>query len=247
MANFRKILVANWKANPERESAALRLAKASDFSGVIIAPPNVFLASIGQILKKAFLAAQDCYWSGGAFTGAVAVEQLKSFGIKSVIVGHSERRRNFNESDLIVNKKTNSVLKAGLQPILCIGETLAARKKGLASARNFISRQLTEDLRGLKKSQIDDGRLIVAYEPVWAISPEGKIDEPDDAAAMIRFIKGFLKKKFGVANAKVLYGGSVDSRRAGSFLVFPEIDGLLIGSASLRSDEFRKIVKIKSR
>lgn len=230
-----KLVVANWKANPQTGVETVKLAKASDKKNVVICPPFLFLEAVKKNLKKAMLGAQDVFWKEGAFTGEVSVKELKSLGVKYVIVGHSEQRRNFKETDAIINKKVKLVIGAGLKAILCVGEELPVRKKGITAAKKFVKSQLQKDLKNVKKIN----NLIVAYEPVWAISivKNSKADTPEDAAKMIRFIKKTVW-------SRVLYGGSVSVKNIRGFLKYKEIDGFLIGGASLKAKDFQKMIKI---
>lgn len=239
--------------NPETSAEAVRLAKAEDLSGIIVAPPFVFLNAVKKAVKKVALAAQDVFWAAPkrraspseagretAYTGEISINQLKQLGVKYAIVGHSERRRWLKETDMIINYKLKTVLAAGLKAVLCIGEDWLIRKKGLKAARSFVKKQLTEDLAGLQGARFD--KLIIAYEPVWAIGT-GRNDKPENASVMAEFIKDLLVKSYK-SKVKVLYGGSVNNRNAGHFLKQTTIDGLLVGGASLKSGEFRKIVKL---
>lgn len=190
----RKILVANWKMNPQTEGEATKLAKAIDSKNVVICPPFPFLRTVGNVLKRAALGAQDVFWEEkGAYTGEVSAKMLKGLGVRYTIVGHSERRRWLHETDEIINKKVQAALKAGLNVILCVGEPLSIRKKGFQVAKNFVKNQLQKDLKNLltihHKLQT---KLIVAYEPIWAIGT-GRPDDPAETAEMSRFIKNFLQ------------------------------------------------------
>ncbi len=271
-----KLLVANWKMNPLTEGGAIKLAKASDKKGVVVCPPFVFLEAVGKVLKRAELGAQDVFWDKGAFTpleisrskrlspsrqkresgfltgftGEVSVKELKTLGVKYVILGHSERRIKMGETDEMVNKKVRAALAAGIKPILCVGENLAVRKKGIAAAKKFVKNQLQKDLKNLGlRAYALMPRLIIAYEPVWAISTNknAKSDTPEDAAEMIKFIKQVLAPKAYVLAPKVLYGGSVSAKTIGGFLKQKEIDGFLVGGASLRPQEFGRIIKIAQK
>ncbi len=233
-----QLLVANWKMNPASESEAVKLARASDANNVVICPPFPFLRAIKQAIKKAALGAQDVFWenppaSGGAYTGEVSAKMLKGLGVRYTIIGHSERRRWLHETDEMINKKIQAVLKADLKAILCVGEPFSVRKKGLTAAKNFVKKQLKKDLRGVKS------KFIIAYEPIWAIGT-GKPDNPRETAEMAKFIKN-------LSRARVLYGGSVTSLNIGRILEYNEIDGALVGGASLKAGEFKKIIKIASK
>jgi triosephosphate isomerase (TIM) len=240
----KKLIVANWKLNPKTAKAAVKLARLEDFDGVVIAPPMLFVDVVGRHLKRAVLGVQDIFWEEqGPYTGAVSAAAGRSLGVKYVIVGHSERRRLFCETDAIVNRKVAAALKSGLKVILCVGEMWNVRRKGLTAAKNFVKKQLTDDLKELKLSSADHGRIIVAYEPVWAIGT-GKNDDPKQTAEVVDFIR-----KFFVANHKlkveVIYGGSVTPENASGFA--GSVDGALVGGASLRPADFSKVVKLMSK
>lgn len=242
-----KLIVANWKMNPNTFAKAEKLVKASaaglrDGVKVVLCPPFVYLTGISQLLKaesyklKISLGAQDVFWEDkGAYTGEISPAMLKNSGVKYVIVGHSERRR-LGETDEMVNKKLKAALKSGLKPILCVGEGRDVRRRGIAAAKNFVKRQLRNDLAGVKR--VKSKNLIVAYEPVWAISTEkgGHVDAPEDAAEMIQFIKSLLHTTYHIPHTNVLYGGSVTSASSASFLGRPEIDGVLVGGASIKTN-----------
>lgn len=247
-----KIVVFNWKMNPPFLRGALRLAKASDAKNVVVAPPFVFLEEVGKILKKAQLAAQDLFYEspptgGGAFTGEVSVKELKNLGVKYVIVGHSERRYKFGETDKIIAKKFKAALSGGLMPVLCVGEDLKIRRKGIAAAKKFVKDQLQKDLKEISSLVISRKSLVrnfvIAYEPVWAIGT-GKSDTPQDAVEMIKFIKKLLTTNYKLPATKVLYGGSVDGKNIGDFLKYLEIDGALVGGASLKMKEVKGIIRV---
>jgi len=269
---MKKIIIANWKMNPFEEQKAFNLARAIDKENIIIAPPFVFLSSISKILKKASLAAQDVFWAeSGAYTGEISSQMLKNLGVKYVIVGHSERRIYLKETDEMINKKIIAALCAGLKVILCIGEPsqrgqtrtergLTWTERGLTQmknetgrnikwAKNYVKNQLEKDLFRFQTSdfrlRISDFKiqnsLIVAYEPVWAIGT-GRAAAPAETAEMAKFIKSFLNSKFKIQNSKLLYGGSVNSENLAAFLKYPEIDGALVGGASLKAGEFKKII-----
>jgi len=276
-----KLLVANWKMNPLTEGGAIKLAKASDKKGVVVCPPFVFLEAVGKVLKRAELGAQDVFWDKGAFTpleisrskrlspsrqkresgfltgftGEVSVKELKTLGVKYVILGHSERRIKMGETDEMVNKKVIAALKAGLKVILCVGEPTRGKMRNERGqtrkfAKQFVKNQLQKDLKSLgPKAYALMPRLIIAYEPVWAISTNknAKNDTPEDAAEMIKFIKQVLAPKAYVLAPKVLYGGSVSAKTIGGFLKQKEIDGFLVGGASLRPQEFGRIIKIAQK
>lgn len=239
-----KIIIANWKMNPNTLAKAIRLAKASDEKGVVIAPPFVFLETVGKIIRRASLAAQDVFYEeSGAFTGGVSPKMLKGLGVEYVIIGHSERRNHFGETDETINKKVKAALSHGLKVILCVGEQWAVRKKGIQAAKNFVANQLRKDLQSVTKNyKLKAKSLIIAYEPVWAIGT-GRNDKPENSSEMAEFIKRQVTRNKR-QDMRVLYGGSVNSRNAKLFLEMPNIDGLLVGGASLDPREFSKIIRL---
>lgn len=219
------------------------MARAYDEKGVVIIPPFVFLEAVGRVLKRAAVGAQNAFFEDdGAWTGEVSLRQLKSIGARYVVIGHSERRK-LGETDELVGKKVSAAVKAGFSVILCVGEHWDVRKKGKRAAYDFVKKQLMLDLSGIRHSKlkIKNSKLTVAYEPVWAIGT-GRNDDPEDAAEMAFFIKDVLYTEFSVLNPKILYGGSVKAGNARGFLAKPEIDGVLVGGASLKPAEFRKII-----
>lgn len=260
-----KIVFANWKMNPgtliEAEklcAAILDSVKNIDSKlNLVIAPPFVYLASLLNLLKtkslqlKAALGAQNVFWEQkGAFTGEISAKQLQSLGVEYVLIGHSERRH-LGETDEFVNKKIIAALKAGLKIVLCVGEwERNFNDDALIEAKDFVKKQLELDLEGIRNLELGiRDNLFVTYEPVWAISTNssGKSDTPESAKEMICFIKQILNSLFLIHNSKVLYGGSVNAENVESFLKLEEIDGVLVGNASLKPDEFRVIIKAGSR
>jgi len=242
--------------NPTSESEAVRLAKSSDEKNVVICPPFLFLGAVKNAVRKADLGAQDVFWQnpipGGAFTGEVSIGMLKKLGASHVIIGHSERRNYLNETDETINQKVKSALAFGLKVILCVGEPLSIRREGLESAKIFVRSQLAKDLKNTSNllrpsvASREGGKpltsnLIIAYEPIWAIG-SGKSDKPGDSASMAAFIKDFLKTKTYNLRPGVLYGGSVTSKNPERIFEQREIDGALVGGASLKPEEFRKII-----
>jgi len=247
---MKKLLVANWKMNPGTPKEALGLfgdiISNKDLSGVdlAIAAPFVYLTILHKSNPKIKLGAQNVFWEdGGSFTGEVSPVMLKSVGVSYVIIGHSERRIKIGETDEMVNKKIWAALAAGLKVVLCVGEPSNVREKGISVAKQYVKNQLLRDLRGIPSSrlQIPDS-LIVAYEPVWAIGT-GVPDGPEGAQEMIVYIRKIINTKHITQSTKVLYGGSVNGKNAASFLKYKDIDGALIGGASLNRKEFNKIIK----
>ncbi len=239
-----KIIALNWKLNPETEKEALSLLGFSDRKGVLVFPPSIFLAEIARKAKRAEVGAQNIFWEeGGAFTGEISPSMVKDAGVQWVLIGHSERRRYFDETDEMINKKILAALHADLRVILCVGEPLEVRKKGVSSAKKFVAYQLENDLRGIKNFKLKIKNLVVAYEPIWAIGT-GKADKPAESAEMAKFIKETLSSKPYPPNPKVLYGGSVNAKNIAAFLRPGEIDGVLIGGASLKREELKRIFGI---
>ena len=237
-----KLLIFNWKMRIDTLREAKGLARASDYKNAVVAPPFPFVEEIGKVLKKAKLAAQDLFWEvGGAFTGEVSAKELKSIGVKYEIVGHSERRHKLGETDVMIAKKLKTAVEAGLIPVLCVGETKPEKASGLKE--QVIKRQLNSGLSLLKPKTLKLKPIIVAYEPVWAIGT-GEPEPPESALETIKFIKRNLKTyKLINLRTKVLYGGSVNSLVLKDYLKYKEIDGALVGGASLRKKEVQKMVK----
>jgi len=230
-----KLIVGNWKSNPDSATASEKLAIAEDYEGVVIVPPFQYLERVRSTLRHASLGAQDVFWEdGGPYTGEVSPNQLKNLGVSHVIVGHSERREYLGETDGIVNKKAKAALDKGLKVVLCVGEPIHVRKVGMQAAKDFITNQIKNALRGVKRS--DSKRVIIAYEPVWAVGT-GTPDIPEEAAEICGYIKNLVSVE------GVIYGGSVNSKNAKEFLGQEDIDGALPGGASLKPKEFQKIVE----
>jgi triosephosphate isomerase (TIM) len=238
-----KLLIANWKMNPKKESEALTLARASDASHVVICPPFPFIATAGKALKKAKLGSQDLFYeASGPYTGEVSSEELKSMGVSYVILGHSDRRRLFGEIDEIIAKKVSAALLNGITPILCVGETFADRETNQTFA--VLDRQLKMVLSQLPAGTKEE--LIICYEPVWAISTNLKEGMEPPTAENIAQVVEYLKSIVGNSGVSVsfIYGGSVNSTDLKSYLDIPGISGALVGAASLKPVEFKKMIKI---
>lgn len=212
---------------------------------IVVAPSFTALSSVYRALigTSMTLAAQNLYWEDkGAFTGEVSAEMLLDAGCDYVIVGHSERRQLFAESDEWVNRKVEVAISAGLIPLFCVGETLAEREMG--ETFSVIERQLTTGLKDVNITDPDD--LVIAYEPVWAIGT-GKTATPGQAQEVHSYIREVLKKIFNEAayDIRVLYGGSVKPDNIDELMTEPDIDGALVGGASLKADSFARIVNFK--
>lgn len=247
---MRKPIVAgNWKMHLSIGEAAALVQQLkgrceTEAAEVVVCPPFTALASVAQALKGSPIAlgAQDLYWEmQGAFTGEVSAAMLLDAGCRHVIIGHSERRTLFGETDQQVQRKLQAALKQGLRPIVCIGETLAQREAN--QTLNVLTAQLDGALGALGAS--DCVRLVLAYEPVWAIGT-GKTATPEQAQEAHASIRQWFGKRFGAAAAQALrlqYGGSVTAANAASLLEQPDVDGALVGGASLKADAFSAIVK----
>ena len=250
----RPIIAGNWKMYKD-VNAAIELAneiKRSTFDvenvEIVLCPPFTDLGDVGEMLLETNIAlgAQNCYWEDeGAFTGEISVAMIKSVGCRYVIIGHSERRKYFGETDETVNRKITAAISGGLIPIMCVGETLEEREAGKTLER--VRTQVTEGLKGFEEAYLDP--LVIAYEPVWAIGT-GRTATPDQAQevhVMIRNLLGELYSEAFSESKCVLYGGSVKPDNIGDLMAEEDIDGGLIGGASLKSDSFVDIIKTTSR
>ena len=251
---MKPLVVANWKMNPTSLRAAEALARRiavglGGVSGVevAIAPPFPYLAMVGRVTRRrTVLAAQDAWaGAGGAYTGAVSPPMLRDLGVRYVILGHSERRRFFGEDDGLINRKVKAVLAAGLIPIIAIGEE---HRESEAVTPTLLAHQLSRTLDGIPRRRLR--AVVVAYEPVWAISttPGAHPDTPDNATRRAIYIRKLLVKIAGPSVAdtiRIIYGGSATAKNASSFLAndIRGMEGLLVGGASLDAEEFIKIVK----
>jgi len=252
--NSRKPLMAgNWKMHHTHLDAIQVVQKLSyrleekDYEQVevLVCPAFTALRSVQTTLEgdriPIALGAQDVHWEKeGAFTGEVSAPMLAKLNVSYVIVGHSERRHLFGDTDEIVTKKLRSVLAAGMSPVLCCGETLGEREAGETDSK--IAGQVRAALGGLKA--VDAERCVVAYEPIWAIGT-GRNATPDDADATIGFVRGVIREMFAASaeTIRILYGGSVKPGNAADLMAMPEIDGALVGGASLEPDDFARVVR----
>jgi triosephosphate isomerase (TIM) len=242
---LRKLIAGNWKMNTDRASA-VALAKgivagADEHKAVdlLVCPPALYLIPVGEVVAGTAVAlgAQNMYYeANGAFTGEISAAMLKDVGCSHVILGHSERRHILGETDAAVNKKTLAALAAGLVPIVCVGELLAEREANQTAA--VIRRQFEGSLAGVSSDQIE--RTVIAYEPVWAIGT-GKVATPQQAEEVHADLRRLLTERYNersAAKVRILYGGSVKASNAGELLAQANIDGALVGGASLKADEF---------
>ncbi|QQE47652.1 triose-phosphate isomerase [Peptoniphilus harei] len=240
----KKYICGNWKMN-KTSSEALEFAKEiNEFEfnkvDVLIAPSFVTLESLRKNLKDEIkLAGQNVSeFDDGAFTGEISTSMLKDIGVEDVIIGHSERREKFSESDEIINAKVKKALEDGLSVILCLGESLEVKEEG--KEVDFVKDELLKSLDG-----VDDlENLTIAYEPIWAIGT-GKTCSSEDAEIMCREIRNIINEKYGEISQKtrILYGGSVKPSNAGEILSKENIDGVLVGGASLKASDFIEIIK----
>ncbi|MCX5832751.1 MAG: triose-phosphate isomerase [Deltaproteobacteria bacterium] len=247
---FPPLIVGNWKMYKtitEGMDFVVRLrARIKETAGrkVVIAPPFTALYAMAGALKETGigLAAQNVWdREAGAFTGEVSPRMLVDAGCQYVIVGHSERRALFGEGDALINRKLKAVIQSGLQPILCIGETLSEREAGQTFA--VVDRQITEGLKDI--SAADAARVVLAYEPVWAIGT-GQTASPEQAAAVHKHIRGVAGGVYGEEFSRqmpVIYGGSVNPANIKALMAQRDINGVLVGGASLDVESFAQIVE----
>jgi triosephosphate isomerase len=245
------LVVGNWKMNGSQSECfelARRIAedlrKTPAAVEVVLAPPYTGLFRAKQALEQSEvrLAAQNCHWEeSGAFTGEISPSMIKEMGCEFVILGHSERRHIMNESDATIAQKVAAALKGALRPIICVGETLDQRQAGHTEA--VVEHQLQIALKPVSKPAIE--QIEIAYEPVWAIGT-GQNATPEQVSRVHDQIRQLLVKTFGEENGRdvrILYGGSVKPDNAGSLLKTPEVNGLLVGGASLKAETFLPVVR----
>lgn len=245
----RPIIAGNWKMNLTRPQTGdlirqLRPLVTGAACEVVVCPPLSALDAAAKALKGSDirLGAQNCHWAeSGAFTGEVSAPMLREIGVEYVIVGHSERRQYFNETDRTVNARARAALSAGLKPIVCVGETLEQREGG--ETLELLHRQLTAALDGVTQKQL--AGLVLAYEPVWAIGTGETCDTPE-ANRVCGMIRGVVGRVFGAdaaAAVRIQYGGSVKPGNAKELFSQSDIDGGLVGGAALEADSFAQIVR----
>lgn len=235
---MKSLIVANWKMNIGIKESISYINKfktliKNDKNDIVICPPFTLLNTVKEQLKNTHikLGAQNMYFEEeGAFTGEISASMLKDVGCEYVILGHSERRQIFGETDELINKKIKAALKHNLKPILCIGETL--KQRGNNETMNIIKNQISCCLKNIK----DD--IVIAYEPIWAIGT-GKNATPEQAEEVHKFIRNLLSK-----NTKIIYGGSMKPENAQELLSMPNINGGLVGGASLDPKSFSKICSV---
>lgn len=256
MVSRKPLISGNWKMHHNHFEAIQTVQKLSyalsrdDYEAVDVSihPPFTDLRSVQTVLEAdnipVSLGAQHCHWEDkGAFTGEVSPAMLAKLNVKYVIAGHSERRELFGELDQHVNFKVRAILRASMTPILCCGETLAEREGGTTEAK--VSGQVIAGLDGVTNEQI--AGLVIAYEPIWAIGT-GRTATADDAQMVCATIRGVVQQRFGAdaaAKVRIQYGGSVKPTNAAELMAQPDIDGALVGGASLDPDEFARIVNFR--
>ncbi len=244
-------IAGNWKMNKtaaESREFAEQLADALEEASVklMIAPPFTALESVSSIVQgtNIILGAQNmCHETSGAFTGEVSADMLLDLDVTAVILGHSERRTIYGETDELINQKVRLALTKGLEPVFCIGETLDEREAG--RVEDVVRTQVTKGLAGVSEDQLK--QVTIAYEPVWAIGT-GKTATPDDANAVHAFVRSLIRELYSDAAAQAVqiqYGGSVKPDNVRELMAQEDIDGALVGGASLKLEDFKKIALFK--
>ncbi len=250
---MKPLMMGNWKMNATHLEAIQMVQKlhyrldTADFDrvDVAVAPPFTSLRSVQTVIEadrmRIGLAAQDVHWAAsGAYTGEISAGMLAKLSVASVIVGHSERRAQYAEDDELVNRKTKAVIAAGMTAVVCVGEALEEREAGEAEA--IVTEQVRGSLKGLSVDDID--RVVVAYEPVWAIGT-GLSAGPDDAGAMATTIRQVCSSLWGgdAGELRILYGGSVNPGNIAGIMAKRDVNGALVGGASLDPDVFAAVVR----
>lgn len=247
----KKIVVANWKMNPVSEKEAEKLFRNINkaFSGfkkteVVVCAPNIFLFKLKKLAKKIKLGGQNVFYEeSGAYTGEISTDMLYDTSARYIILGHSERRAIFNETNEDVNKKIKAALFSGLIPIVCIGEKERDENNEYL---NFVKEQIEVAFKNILKNSLN--KIIIAYEPVWAIGKNAVREAtPEEFREISIFIKKVLSDKFGaqaVSKIKIIYGGSVGPKNIEDFIKIGQADGFLVGRASLDPVKFGEIIKL---
>ena len=247
---YRKTIIAgNWKMNKTLTETRAFAEQLKPLIGkhkwceAVLCVPAVNIAGAVRMFKdtRISIGGETCHQApSGAYTGELTAEMLKDVGAKYVIIGHSERRQLYNETDFTVNQKVHAVLEVGLRPIICVGESLEQRELGVTD--ELISYQVKVALAGLSDSQVR--RVVIAYEPIWAIGT-GKTATAQQAGAVCTHIRSIIRKLYGARVARAItiqYGGSMNAANAAELLAQPDVDGGLIGGASLRAEDFVAII-----
>lgn len=242
------IIAGNWKMNKTPDEArelvnALKPLVKDSSVDVVVCPPFVCIPAVAEAVKGSNIkvGAQNVHFEkSGAFTAEVSVDMLKAFGVEYVIVGHSERRQYFGETDEVVNKRALAALAGNITPIICVGELKTERESGITHA--VVEKQTRLVLANMTNEQVE--KCVIAYEPVWAIGT-GLTATKEDAEEVIGFIRSIVKDMYGEATAEAIriqYGGSMNPKNASELMSMPDIDGGLIGGASLKAEDFSKVV-----
>ncbi len=245
----KKIIAGNWKMNKTAKEAVTLVNELKEKvngadADVVVCPTFTSLASVIEATKGTNIkvGAQNIHWAdNGAFTGEISGEMLKEAGVEYVIIGHSERRQYFGETDETVNNRLKAALKYELKPIVCVGELLSERENG--TTNEVLERQTVGALKGIPADAVS--KMVIAYEPVWAIGTGKTASSTDanDACKFIRSVVGKLYNKEVAENVRIQYGGSVKASNARELFTTSDIDGGLVGGASLKAEEFGNIVK----
>ena len=242
------IIAGNWKMNmtpaeaKELVGALVPLVKDATCD-VVICPPFVDLCAVKPLLEgtNIHLGVQNIHWAEkGAFTGEISANMLKGHGVEFAIIGHSERRQYFGETDETVNLRAKAAIAAGITPIICVGESLEQRENGVTDS--IVTGQTRAALAGIDAADVR--KLVIAYEPIWAIGT-GRTATKEDANATIAVIRGAIREACGEETAdavRIQYGGSMNPKNAAELMSMPEIDGGLIGGASLKAEDFSRVV-----
>jgi triosephosphate isomerase (TIM) len=245
----RKLIAGNWKMNTDINSAVQlvnaikqELSEKEYKTEVLVCPPFTNLQSVAGVIDKTNikLGAQNCeHRPAGAYTGEISVQMLKSVGCEYVIIGHSERRTYYEETDENVNLKAQAAIEGGLTPIICIGETLDERNEAVTF--KILAQQITKAFDGMTETNI--ANMVLAYEPVWAIGT-GVSATTEQADEAHKWIRNYIRGKYGseASEIRILYGGSMNDKNSAELLSLPDIDGGLIGGASLKADSFLTII-----
>ncbi|QBQ07393.1 triosephosphate isomerase [Spiroplasma gladiatoris] len=244
----KQIIIGNWKMF-KTNSNAIEFVKSIDSqvesnSNLIagIAVPTIMISDLSKVAKNIKIAAQNCYFEKeGAFTGETSIPMLKELNVEYVVIGHSERRDIFKEDDRLINNKVKALIAAGLTPILCCGESLEIYESG--KTMDHVKKQLSDDLKEVSSDQVKN--VVIAYEPIWAIGT-GKVATPEIAQDVIKGIRDYLASMYGQEFANevlIQYGGSVKPENIKEILAQPDIDGALVGGASLVEDSYLGLLK----
>jgi triosephosphate isomerase len=250
----RPIIAGNWKLNKlvsesieltEDIKVKLMDCQKESLPVVVLCPVFTAIQSVSEVLehgKGIFLGAQNCYWEeSGAFTGEISVSMLKDLKVEYIVIGHSERRQYFSETDEMINKKAKAILAGGIIPIICCGETLEQREDGITD--EFVAGQIRAALKGLSTEDI--AKSVIAYEPIWAIGTGKTCDSPEAnrVIKMIRDTVAEVSSQDAADKIRILYGGSVKPSSIEEQMGMSDIDGALVGGASLEAESFANIVK----